>query len=92
MYLDVFNHIVTFERIFVYNGLVTKSLTAVCTFEEVRGNKMSKDECESFYNRIESSHLVFRGQHTLKLLYSITILNTISLPCKARPIKGPLLY
>jgi len=28
----------------------------------------------------------------LKLLYSIMILNTISLPCMAGPIKGPLPY
>ncbi len=35
----------------------------------------------------ESSHLVFRGQNPLKLLYSIMILNTIPLAYKARPIK-----
>jgi hypothetical protein len=39
-------------------GLVTKSSKARCTFEEVKGKcKMSKDECESFYNQIWMNHL-----------------------------------
>jgi len=36
---------------FVHYGLVTKSLGARCTFEEVAKKKMSKDECDSFYNQ-----------------------------------------
>jgi hypothetical protein len=40
-------------------------------------------------NYYESSHLVDRGQNPLKLLYSIMILNTISLPYKATPTKHP---
>lgn len=37
-------------------------------------------------NQGEASHLVCRVQNPLKLLYSIMILNTISLPYKAGPI------
>jgi hypothetical protein len=37
---------------FVHYGLVTKSLGARCTFEEVAKEKMSKDECDSFYNQL----------------------------------------
>jgi len=48
-------------------------------------NKVSKEKCESFYNqiRMESSHLVSKGHDPLKLLFSIMILNTTSLPYKA---------
>ncbi len=38
-------------------------------WEGGRKNKMSKNECELFYN--QSFHLVDRGQNPLKLLYSI---------------------
>jgi hypothetical protein len=36
---------------FVHYGLVIKSFGARCTFEEVAKKKMSKDECDSFYNQ-----------------------------------------
>jgi hypothetical protein len=43
---------------FVNYELVTKSLGARCTFEEVAKKiKMSKDECESFYSKIWMNHL-----------------------------------
>jgi hypothetical protein len=43
---------------FVNYELVTKSLGAGCTFEEVaKKMKMSKDECESFYSKIWMNHL-----------------------------------
>jgi len=50
------------EDSFIFNfvgyGLVTKSLEAGCTFEEVGGeSKMPKEECESFYNQIRMNHL-----------------------------------
>jgi hypothetical protein len=38
-------------------GLLTKSLGAGCTFDKLTKNKMSKDECESFYNQIRMNHL-----------------------------------
>jgi len=42
---------------FVGYGLVTKSLGVGCTIEEVaKEKKMSKDECESFYNQIKKNH------------------------------------
>jgi hypothetical protein len=41
-------------------GLVAKSLEVGCTFEEVaEKDKMSKDECESFYNQNRMNHLVY---------------------------------
>jgi hypothetical protein len=72
------------ESGFVSYGLVTKSLGAAgCTFEEVakKIKCQKKDECESFYNQIQMNHLTwfFKGQNPFKLLYSIMILNTISL-------------
>jgi hypothetical protein len=50
------------EDSFIFNfvgyGLVTKSFEAGCTFEEVGGEiKMSKEECESFYNQIRMNRL-----------------------------------
>jgi hypothetical protein len=57
-----------------------------------RENKMSKDKCESLYKKTRMNHLsprlVSRRQNPLKLsFYSIMILNTISMPCKAGPTK-----
>jgi hypothetical protein len=71
--------------IFLWIAFMTKSLEAGCTFEEVVEKKMSKDECESFYNQIRISHFTnFLGaKNPLKLLYFIMILNTISLLYKA---------
>jgi hypothetical protein len=65
-------------------GLVTRSLEA--------GGKESKKFKRWMWiflqpNSDESSHLVSRRQNPLKLLYSIIILNTISLHYKAEPIK-----
>jgi hypothetical protein len=59
------NHVfgeINFIFNFVGYGLVTKSLGAGCTFEEVgqgagEESKMSKDGCESFYNQIKMNHL-----------------------------------
>ncbi len=47
------------ESGFVSYGLVTKSLGAGCTFEEVakKIKWQKKDECESFYNQIQTNHL-----------------------------------
>jgi hypothetical protein len=43
---------------FVSYGLVTKSLEAGCTFEEVEEKiKMSKDECEFSYNQSRMNYL-----------------------------------
>jgi hypothetical protein len=63
-------------------GLVRKSFAVGCTFEEVvekiEHQKMSVILFQPNYH--ESSHLVSKGQNPIKLLYSIIILNTISLP------------
>ncbi len=43
---------------FVRYELVTRSLEAGCTFEEVAEKiKSLKDECESFYNQIQMNNL-----------------------------------
>jgi len=63
---------------FVSYGLVTKSLGAGCTFEEVA----EKIKCQKMNKNLFTT----RGENPLKLLYSIMILNTISLPYKAGPI------
>jgi hypothetical protein len=43
---------------FVRYGLVTRSLEAGCTFEEVAEKiKNLKDEYETFYNQIQVNHL-----------------------------------
>jgi hypothetical protein len=55
-----------FTSSFVSYGLVTKSLGARAHFSEGDGeNKMSKNECESFYNQIRMNHLTWfsRGQN-----------------------------
>ncbi len=67
IFLCTMSAIIIFEESnFIFNfvnyELMTKSLGARCTFEEVGNkNKMSKDECESFYSKIldESSHPSF---------------------------------
>jgi hypothetical protein len=48
---------------------------------------MSKDESENLTTKLGSFHLVDRGQNPLKPLYSIMIMNIISMPYKAGPIK-----
>jgi hypothetical protein len=53
---------------------------------------MSKDECEFTTKLDESSQLVGRGQNPLKLVYSIMILSTISLPYTAEPTKSQNLH
>jgi hypothetical protein len=72
----------SFIFIFGDNGVVTKSFEVGCTFEEVakktKCQKMSVNFLQPNYN--ESFHLVYKGQITLKLLYSIINFNTISLP------------
>ncbi len=62
---------------------MTKSLGARCTFEEVREKtkyqKMNVNSSQP--NEKESFHLVSRGAKSLEAtIYSIMILNTISLP------------
>jgi hypothetical protein len=43
-----------------------KSLGVGCTFEEVgRESKMSKDECESFYNQIRMNNLIYFLRDTI---------------------------
>jgi len=68
-----------------------ESLGTWCTFEEAAEKtncqKMNVNFLEPNYLD-ESSNLVSRGQNPLKLLYSIMILNTISLACKAGPINS----
>ncbi len=88
-FLCMMSAIVIFEESsfifsFVRYGLVTRSLEA--------GGKESKKFKRWMWiflqpNSDESSHLVSRRQNPLKLLYSIIILNTISLHYKAEPIK-----
>jgi hypothetical protein len=63
-------------------GLVTKSLGARCTFEEVEKSFVRR-WMWFFYN--QSFDLISRGQNPLKLLYYIMIPNTISLPYKEKP-------
>jgi hypothetical protein len=46
---------------------------------------MLEDECE--FLTTKSAHLVSRGQNPLKLLYSIMILNTISLASQGKANK-----
>jgi hypothetical protein len=60
---------------FVSYGLVTNSLGAGCTFEEVAEKiKCQKMNVIVFYHQSRMIH-VSRGQNPLKLLYSIMILN-----------------
>jgi hypothetical protein len=67
---------------------MTKPLGIGCTIYKVAEKaKRLKVYVNAFATKLEQSHLVSRAQNALKLLYSIMIHNTISLPYKVGPIK-----
>jgi hypothetical protein len=75
---------ISFIFSFVWYGLVRKSLGVGCTFEKMaQKTKCQKMNVNIFI--IKLGWIISPGQNPFKLLYSIMILNTTSLPCKAGP-------